>query len=67
MYDKRKKQAITGQSGRARVRAAASAGWIIMLLAISLLVAWVELGEDSRDQGVFPVESACLHPRVCVG
>lgn len=67
MYDTRQKPSGSPRSDRGKAGTAASAGWILVLLTVSLLVAWAELREDPRTGSVIPEESACFHPSFCVG
>ena len=67
MYDTYKERSESTGSGRGGTGVAVSAGWLFVVLAISILVAWAELSDDQGTQSVIPEESACLHPRVCVG
>ncbi len=67
MYDMSIERSSSTRFRSGRTGVAASVGWALMVLAISVLVAWAELRADPGAQSIVPEESACLHPRVCIG
>ena len=66
MYDMQIKRSGTIRSRSGRAGLVASARWVLVILAISALVAWAELRVDEGGQRVIPVESACVHLQVCI-